>query len=249
MSATDGPASAQRRRRRGAQPFLPRWVRFGMMPFTLALIVSMVISAEMYVHARKAATSISPQVQLMGLSDMNGRIAPGFTLTDQHGKPVAVSTFRGKAVLLAFMDSRCTQVCPVVAQEMLLAERDLGSAASRVAFVGVNVDPMGESVTAVQQFSKLHGLSKLPNWYFLTGTTAALQAVWKAYGIEVIVPKGATQTEHAAYLYFLDPAGKERYLASPQVDQRPNGTGYLPGGLLDQWGQGIATYLRKSLAR
>lgn len=231
-----------------AKPLLPRWVRFGVMPFFLALAVSMAASAYLTVRARDAADTPSPLVQLMGLSDMNARHAPGFTLTDQHGRQVSLSAFRGKAVLLAFMDSRCTEVCPVLAQEFLLAEHDLGATAAHVAFVGVNVDPMGESVGAVAHFSRLHGLSKLPNWYFLTGTTASLEAVWKAYGIEVIVPKHATQTIHADYLYFLDQAGREHYLASPQVDTRKNGAGYLPQATLTQWGQGIATYLQRTLA-
>lgn len=231
------------------RPLLPRWVTFGVMPLTAALVISMAASAYLYVQARNAAATVSPRVQLMGLSDMNGRPAPGFTLTDQLGRRVSLSAFRGKAVLLAFMDSRCTEVCPVLAQEFLLAQRDLGAASSRVAFVGVNVDPMAESVSAVAQFTRSHGLSHLPNWYFLTGSTPALDAVWKAYAIEVIIPKGATQTVHADYLYFLDPAGRERYLASPQVDQRKNGTGYLPQATLDQWGQGIAHYLRRSLTK
>lgn len=235
--------------RPAATPLFPRWVRFGVMPFVLALAVSMAVSAYFAVRARNAANTVNPLVQLMGLSDLNGHPAPGFTLTDQGGKPVSLSAFRGSAVLLAFMDSRCTSVCPVLAQEFLLAQRDLGNAASRVAFVAVNVDPMGESVATVAHFTQLHGLSKLHNWYFLTGSTPALQAVWKAYGIEVIVPKGATQTIHADYLYFLGPGGRERYLASPQVDTRKNGTGYLPQATLTQWGQGIATYLQDSLAR
>ena len=230
------------------RPLLPRWVRFVLMPFLLAAAVSMALSAAVYVHDRNAANSISPLVQLMGLSDLPGQSAPGFTLTDEHGRAVSLSGFRGKAVLLAFMDSRCTEVCPVLAQEFLLAEHDLGSAARKVAFVAVNVDPMGESVQTVAHFTQVHGLSKLSNWYFLTGSTPVLRLVWKRYGIEVIVPKGATQTEHADYLYFIDPQGQERYLASPQVDQRNNGTGYLPKGALAAWGRGIATYLQEAMA-
>ena len=230
------------------RPLLPRWVRFVLMPFLLAAAVSMALSAAVYVHDRNAANSISPLVQLMGLSDLPGQSAPGFTLTDEHGRAVSLSGFRGKAVLLAFMDSRCTEVCPVLAQEFLLAEHDLGSAARKVAFVAVNVDPMGESVRTVAHFTQVHGLSKLSNWYFLTGSTPVLRSVWKRYGIEVVVPKGATQTEHADYLYFIDPHGQERYLASPQVDQRRDGTGYLPKGTLVTWGQGIATYLQKAMS-
>ena len=108
---------------------------------------------------------------------------------------------------------------------------------------------MAESVADVEHFTRIHGLARMKNWYFLTGPTSALKAVWKTYGIEVIVPKNATQTVHADYLYFIHPRGRERYLASPQVDQRKNGTGYLPQGQLTQWGQGITTYLEKTLAR
>ncbi len=249
MSARSVPAQGTEPSMREAQPFPPRWVTFGVMPFVLALAVSMATSAYLYEHARNAAVTPSPLVQLMGLSDGSGRGAPGFTLTDQHGKRVSLSAFRGKAVLLAFMDSRCTQVCPVLAQEFLLAQHDLGRSASQVAFVAVNVDPMGEAVATVEHFSQVHGLSRLPNWYFLTGPTATLQTVWDAYGIEVIVPKGATQTIHADYLYFLGPNGHERYIASPQVDQRTNGTGYLPRASLAEWGHGIAVYLRRSLVK
>ena len=233
----------------GPKPMFPRWLTFAVLPFTMALVVAMAVSAYLYQRAQNAASTPNPLVQLMGLSDMPGAQAPGFTLTDQHGRPIALSAFRGKAVLLAFMDSRCTEVCPVLAQEFRLAEQNLGSQASKVAFIGVNVDPMAESVADVEHFTRIHGLAGMKNWYFLTGPTSALKAVWKTYGIEVIVPKNAAQTVHADYLYFIDPRGRERYLASPQVDQRKNGTGFLPQGQLTQWGQGITTYLEKTLAR
>src|SRR5207248_2312516 len=40
------------------------------------------------------------------------RPAPNFTLTDQFRRPVSLSEFKGKVVLLAFIDSRCTTICP-----------------------------------------------------------------------------------------------------------------------------------------
>lgn len=227
---------------------VPPWVRFGMLPFTFAVVVAMVVTAVVYVRTSSAG-SISPLWQLMGLSDGTGASAPGFQLTDQHGQTIGLNSFRGKAVLVSFMDDRCTEVCPVLAHEFALADRDLGADARRVALVGVNVNPTATSVADLTAFDRLHGLASLPNWYFLTGNVPTLRAVWKAYGIYVELPKGATQTVHADYLYFLDPAGRERYLASPMVDQRPNGTGYLPANQLDQWGQGIAHFLRTSLTR
>lgn len=243
------PVSARR-------SLLPRWISFGLLPFLLALTLTLAVFAyrnhQQLVSAlggsgtaAAAGAQPSPLRQLMGLSDVPARAAPGFTLTDQHGRSLSLASLRGKPVLLAFLDSRCTAVCPVLAQEFALADHDLGALAAHVMLVGVNVNPMATSVADVAKFDQLHGLAALPNWHFLTGPVSQLRRVWAAYGITVIVPKGATQTTHADYLYFLTPGGQERYLASPQVDQRRDGTGYLPQPTLNQWGQGIATYLRR----
>lgn len=203
----------------------------------------MSLSAYLYVRQRIPAG----QPQSAAVSSLHRRAAPGFALTDQHGHPVTLSSFAGKAVLVAFMDSRCTEICPVLAQMFRTAETDLGPVASRVEFVAVNVDAAANSVAAVARFSQEQGLSGFGNWYFLTGNPAALQTVWNDYGIAVETPAGASQSDHADYLYFLGPGGHERYLAAPQVAQRSDGTGYLPPGGLEQWGQRIARYLRLSL--
>jgi len=220
-----------------------------MLPFTLAVVVSMI--AGSYLSARDPIVAVAgdPLTNLMGIADLGSRPAPGFTLTDQNGRQMSLAGLRGRAVLMAFIDDRCTEVCPVLAQEFRRADESLGSTAERVALVGINVNPGAESPADLRSFDRLHGLDALANWYFLTGTTSQLEAVWKSYGIEVTLPVGVDQTTHAAYLYFLDPSGRERYIASPHVDQRGDGTGYLPPSDLARWGTGIAAYLKRSLGR
>jgi cytochrome oxidase Cu insertion factor (SCO1/SenC/PrrC family) len=227
----------------------PRWARFGVVPFTLAVVVSMI--AGSYVFAPRAVVAVAgdPLAQFMGISDLGGRPAPGFTLTDQNDRPLSLAALRGRAVLVAFIDARCSQICPVLAQEFRLADQALGSSAGRVALVGINVNPAAESPADLRSFDRLHGLDDLPNWHFLTGSTAQLETVWKWYGIDVTVSAGVDQTSHAAYLYFLDPDGGERYIAAPQVDQRADGTAYLPSADLARWGGGISVYLKRALAR
>ena len=232
-------------------PFI-KWINFVILPFALSLSLALAVSSYVYTHSTSASTynqnlTISPLRQLMGLSDISARAAPEFSLVDQKGQRVSLAQFRGKAVLLSFLDSRCTTVCPVLAQEFLLANHDLGSTASKVAFIAVNVNPVANSVADVSVFDNLHGLNKMANWYFLTGPAAKLASVWKAYGIYVNVPQNSNQVTHADYLFFITPSGQERYLASPVVDQTKNGTGYLPQPTLVQWGHGIATYLRRIL--
>lgn len=244
------------RAQRGAGPptgsaRLPRWLSFALAPFAFSLAVALAATAYADAHSARvtggnpaggASRPVTTE-QLMNLGPLQPRLAPGFALTDQHGVRVTLAAFRGKAVLLGFYDSRCTQVCPLVAQMLLAAEKDLGPRAARVAFIGVNVNADAASVADVRRFSQVHGLERLPNWYFLTGPTSRLAAVWRSYGISVSLSPGASQTVHDDYLYFLDPLGTERYLAEPVAGQK-NGVGYLPGGTIARWGRGIAQYLQ-----
>lgn len=209
----------------------------------------MVAGSYLFAGSPAVTPGVDPSAQFMGISELGGRPAPGFALTDQNGRPLSLAGLRGRAVLVAFIDDRCSQICPVLAQEFRLADHNLGSMAGRVALVAINVNPGAESPADLRSFDRLHGLDRLPNWSFLTGSTPQLEAVWKSYGIEVTVSAGVDQTTHASDLYFLDPAGRERYIASPEVDQRGDGTAYLPPADLARWGRGISVYLERALAR
>ena len=55
---------------------------------------------------------------LMQLSPVPGARAPGFTLTDQNGHTMSLASLRGKVVVLEFMDPHCTDICPIVSQEI-----------------------------------------------------------------------------------------------------------------------------------
>jgi cytochrome oxidase Cu insertion factor (SCO1/SenC/PrrC family) len=154
-----------------------------------------------------------------------------FTLTDQDGGSINLGQFHGKVVVLEFMDPRCTDICPIVSQEFRLADRDLGPTAAGVEFVAINVNQYHEDVASIRQFGDQQHLNLLPNWHFLTGTTAQLTAQWRAYG-ETVEPNPTGDVVHSSLMYFIDPSGQERYLAIPQstsVNQA-------------QWGRGIAEY-------
>jgi cytochrome oxidase Cu insertion factor (SCO1/SenC/PrrC family) len=183
---------------------------------------------------------------LMGLSPLPARRAPGFALTDQRGARVSLASFRGRVVVLNFFDDRCTDLCPVVSQELVDASHDLGRAAGDVAFVAVNVNAAHEAVHWVRSFSTENGLDRLPHWYFLTGTTAQLEGVWRDYQIEVQLASNGNVL-HTSPMYFLDARGTERAVASPDAYTRPDGTGYLPAGQLRDWGHGIAEEVRSLL--
>jgi cytochrome c oxidase assembly factor CtaG/cytochrome oxidase Cu insertion factor (SCO1/SenC/PrrC family) len=181
-----------------------------------------------------------PTINLMGLSPVPARAAPGFRLTDQNGRALALSSLRGKVVVLNFMDPHCTDICPLVSQEFIDAQHDLGQAAGQVVFAAVNVNQFFNRVSDVAAFSNEHQLGSIPSWHFLTGPVNSLQATWRGYGVAVTAPNPNADIVHTSVMYFISPDGRERYIAVPMDDHTASGTAYLTPGQLTAWGRGIA---------
>jgi len=141
---------------------------------------------------------------------------------------VSVAGLRGRAVVLEFMDPHCTDICPIVSQEFIDAYRDLGASAARVVFVAVNVNRYHLRVADVAAFSGEQRLTQVPSWHFLTGSYPSLAAVWQDYEITVDVPGPDADVIHSSQMYFIDPQGKERFVADPMVDHTASGPRSCP---------------------
>ena len=187
-------------------------------------------------------------VGLMNLDALPPRAAPGFAFTDQAGQAMTLAGFRGKVVVLEFLDPHCTDICPIVSREFLDAYRDLGPLAGRVVFAGINVNPYHTRVQDVLAFSTEQRLTTIPDWHYFTGPVPRLRPVWRSYHIYVQAPDPSADVVHTSAVYFIDPQGRERYLASPEVDHDKSGDSYLPADQITAWGRGIAA-LARSLAR
>ena len=130
--------------------------------------------------------------------------APNFTLTDQFGRRVSLSSYRGHVVILAFNDSECTTVCPLTTTAMVDAKRMLGPAATNVALLGVDANPDATAIKDVRSYSELHGM--VHAWKFVTGSQAELKRVWAAYHIEVAVTRG--QIDHTPAVFVISSGGR-----------------------------------------
>jgi cytochrome oxidase Cu insertion factor (SCO1/SenC/PrrC family) len=163
--------------------------------------------------------STSAQSQAAGMNpdldtgtSLGGVAAPDISLVNQFGQPMSLSQFHGKVVVLAFVDSQCTTVCPLTTVSMTQARELLGTAGSQVQLLGVDANPQATSVSDVMAYSQAH--SMVNQWDFMTGSLPQLQAVWKAYHIYVAVSAG--QIDHTPALFVIDQRGREQeiYLTS-----------------------------------
>jgi cytochrome oxidase Cu insertion factor (SCO1/SenC/PrrC family) len=185
--------------------------------------------------------------ELLGLSTLTGGTAPPFTLTAAGGQAVSLGGLRGKVVVLSFFDSKCDDICPVLATELREALDDLGKEASRVVVLTVNTDPVATSLRATSPAEQATGPGSARQWRFLTGTLQELDAVWKAYGVSIEVQPTTDQVSHNNVLYFIDQKGKLRLRATPFANESRGGSYSLPADTEQRFASGIASSVRSLL--
>lgn len=207
---------------------------------------SSVGTADTTLAPKKPLPSSLPS--LMGLTSLRGQVAPGVELMDQHGELVTLSAFRGKSVVLTFLDAGCTGICPIESAELRAAERDLGAKSADVEVLVVNVNPTQRSVADMARLARLCGLGGLPTFHALTGSLAALRAVWAAYGVQVQVDEVRGTVLYEPLMLFIDPSDREMYSATPSGFELASGRYVVPVNQIAAFGQGIARYATSLLS-
>lgn len=160
----------------------------------------------------------TPQPVLAGTL-MHEKRAPDVQLTDQFHHRISLAAYRGRPVVLTFLESHCRATCPLIAEKLREAVRGLGPAGQRVAVLVVSVDPEGDTIAAVRRFSRAHDM--LHRWHYLVGNRRTLARVWRAYYIYA-APKNASAAlaqGHTSAMYLIDRQGRERVLLTGNPDE------------------------------
>ena len=141
--------------------------------------------------------------------------APDFQLTDQNGATVKLSDFRGKLVVLTFMDSKCKDTCPLTAAHFRETYRQLTqNEANQLAFLGVNVNVEASAVSDVLEPTHAWHLDEIPSWHFLTGSQEVLEPVWNDYAVSVTHSHELNSIMHTPGTYLIDQSRQKRWYIS-----------------------------------
>ncbi|HEV3046887.1 MAG TPA: SCO family protein [Solirubrobacteraceae bacterium] len=141
--------------------------------------------------------------------------APSFALSDQDGRPVSLSQYRGRSLLITFVDPRSGEGTPPSVAALGRAEREL-PAARRPAILAVSVDVYADApATLLRDMAAWH---TPPQWRWVVGPPARLRALWNRFYVVVDVKReraGAATVHrvvHSKMAYLIDPSGFERAL-------------------------------------
>lgn len=156
------------------------------------LVLAAVAGALLLIGSPSKATPMSRQAPVSDAPaatwTAGQKRAPAFSLADQNGAPVSLAALRGRPVIVTFIDPLCRDFCPTEAQHLNTVVRSFPEA-SKPAVVAVSVNTAGNRRPILREDEQKWGL--VPQWSWGVGTPAALERIWHAYGIQVLV---STQT-------------------------------------------------------
>ena len=106
---------------------------------------------------------------------------PDVELLDQNGRKVHFYTdlVRGKTVVVNFIFTTCTTICPPLGATFARVQKELGERAGRdVHFISVSVDPVTDTPERLKAWGAK--FKAAPGWTFVTGDKAQVDELLRA---------------------------------------------------------------------
>lgn len=118
-------------------------------------------------YARSTASYVVPAVSLLRADGKSVKLAD--ELSDD------------RAVVLSFIYTSCTTVCPLTSATLSALQDKLGNAADRVHMVSISIDPEFDTPARLRDYAARYRAG--PNWQHYTGTLAASQVSQRAFDV------------------------------------------------------------------
>jgi protein SCO1/2 len=158
------------------RPRMHRWIAVAALGLTLAGCRQ---ASSSDAEAPKSGTpaAVAPE---QGESTLGRLSPPDVTLTNQRGEPVRIrSLLEGHTVVLGFIFTRCTTICPPMGMGFGRLQRLLGERAGKdVQLVSVSLDPDYDTPEQLEAWGKRFGAGA--GWTLLTGSREDVDTFLKA---------------------------------------------------------------------
>jgi protein SCO1/2 len=160
----------------------------GLDPNTLLIAAAVglllfFLAGVLFAQATPSGAALDPRAVLQTSQAAIGKPIGDYTLVDADGRPVRLAEYRGKPLIVSFVYTGCTQVCPTTTKFLDRAideaQRALGQDAFRVITVGFNL-PF-DTPLAMHDFRKRQGIDR-PNWEFLAADAPTIAGLARDTG-------------------------------------------------------------------
>lgn len=137
-----------------------------------------------------------------------GQTVPDFVLTDQVGKEIHLSQFRGKVTVLTFGYSRCPNpdYCFRLSNNLANVERRFSARAGRdLVLLTIAIDPEHDRGETLTEYARVWHANPV-FWHFLTGPLSEVKQVASMFGMNFWREEGLLT--HSLHTVIIDRKGR-----------------------------------------
>jgi len=144
-----------------------------------------------------------------------GDEVPNYTLLNQEAKQIRIKNYRGKALLLTFIYTRCPEPdqCTLMSNNFAQIERQLGQDPELYAkthLLSITIDPGYDDPKVLRSYGAAHTEryenETFAHWEFATGTGEQVKEIAQYFGLQYFSQKD--QIIHALRTVIVNPDGK-----------------------------------------
>ncbi len=153
----------------------PRWQRQFALTIALAVLIALVLAAS---PTRSAETS-PPPISTAVLR----YTVPAVKLVRDDGKTISLPDEMndGRPVILNFVFTSCSSICPLMSQVFAQFQRRLGEESANVHLMSISVDPEQDTPVRLREYARKFHAG--PGWQHYTGTIEASLAAQRAFNV------------------------------------------------------------------
>ena len=150
-----------------------------VIAITITVLFSLVVIASS--HQTRAAQSEARRAKTPG--EAAASYFPNNLLINQDNRSIHFfdDLLRGKTVLINFMFTTCTGICPTMTANLQKVQGLLGDRVGKdINMISVSVDPLTDTPDALKKYTTKFNVK--PGWQFLTGNKADVDQVLRKIG-------------------------------------------------------------------
>ena len=136
-----------------------------------------------------------------------GHVPADQAFTDADGRRDSLAAHRGRPLVVSFVYTACSEVCPTTTRFLAKAVREARAVVGNDAFdvVSIGFDPPADNPVSMRVFARQHAVDD-PRWSFLTPDAAGLAPLARDFGFAYA--RAAGGYEHLTQVTILDASGR-----------------------------------------
>src|ERR1041385_8241327 len=164
---------------------------------------------------KSGAVALDPRDAEIRTLPHEGDVVPDFTLTNQNGKKISLGQYRGKALLLTFIYTRCPlpDYCPLMSSNFAQIDKTLQQEPALLAkthLLSISFDWQHDTPAVLRSYgaayTEKYSDEKFEHWEFACGSADEVNAIAKFFGLQYEAK--SDQIVHLLVTAIISPDGK-----------------------------------------